>query len=162
MATTEVLLLEPIHSLGHEGEQVKVKAGYARNYLLPRKLAIPITKANRKQMEALAERRKQRLAKEMEAAQATAQKLEQLELKVPVKTGPDGKLFGSVSGAELHRRLEELGVVLNRRQISLELVKAIGQHTAAIKLHTNLTVDFPFEVVSENEESSTDGTTEDS
>ena len=151
MTTKNILLLKPIEGLGHEGEEVKVKAGYARNYLLPRKLAIPMTLANRKQMEALQKAREVRLAKEISGAEETAALIGKAHIAIPVKTGPGGKLFGSVTSMDLQKRLAEDGIEIERKHIHLyNPVKALGKHTTRIKLHADVSVDLEFEVVSEN------------
>ena len=151
MATTNLLLLKPLENLGNEGEEVKVRSGYARNYLLPRKLAVPVTRANRRQMEALAKARENRLRNELADAQETAKKLEALRIAIAVKTGPGGKIFGSVTAQNLSDRIAEEGITLDRRQLSLYTpVKSLGKHTTRIRLHSDVSVDFEFEVVSEN------------
>ena len=151
MSTQNILLLKPIEGLGHEGEQVKVKAGYARNYLLPKKLAIPLTAANRKQMEALQRASEIRLAKELTAAEEIAGRIGKVHIAIPVKTGPGGRLFGSVTNLDLEKRLLEEGIEVERKQIHLySPVKTLGKHTTRIKLHAEVSVDFEFEVVSEN------------
>src|SRR4029079_8575072 len=94
MAHTEVLLIKPVDGLGGEGDQVKVRAGYARNYLLPRGIAVPLTGANRKQVEALKKRRATREAQELTGAKELAGKLEKTPLAFSVKTGEGGKMFG--------------------------------------------------------------------
>lgn len=150
MATTNLLLLEPIEKLGNEGEEVTVKAGYARNFLLPRNKAIPVTRANRKQIESLQKRKDERLARELDNAQRTAERIETMSIAIAVKTGPGGKLFGSVTPAQLIERLAEDGVELEKKQVKFEAIKTLGQHTANIKLHSDVSLDFNFEVVSEN------------
>src|ERR1017187_4538070 len=97
MAHTEVLLIKPVDGLGGEGDQVKVRAGYARNYLLPRGIAVPLTSSNRKQVEALKKRRAMREAQELTGAQELATKLEKTALAFAVKTGEGGKMFGAVT-----------------------------------------------------------------
>ena len=151
MATHSLLLIQPVESLGHEGEEVRVKAGYARNYLLPKRLAVPITRANRKQIEVLKARREERLREEKEGAEMLAEKVKALAVSIPVKSGPDGRLFGSVTSAECQRRLEAEGIVLKRKQIQLaQPIKTLGKHTVGLKLHSEVNVDFSFEVVSED------------
>src|SRR5208282_1469215 len=90
MAHSEVLLVKPVDGLGGEGDQVKVRAGYARNYLLPRNVAVPVTKSNRKQIEALKKRRAEREAHELNGAQELAKKLEKTSLAFAVTTGEGG------------------------------------------------------------------------
>ena len=97
MANSEVLLLEAIQGLGGEGDTVSVKAGYARNFLYPQKLAIPLNQGNRKQIEALRAAKEKRIAEELEASKTLAEKIGQLSLSVAVKTGENGKMFGSVT-----------------------------------------------------------------
>ena len=147
MATTKVLIVKPVENLGGEGEQVAVKAGYARNYLFPKKIAIPVNKANKKQIEALIKARELREARELENAQSLAKVLAEMSIAFAVKTGEGGKLFGSVTAA----KIAEGGVELPKKAIHLATpVKELGRHTAQIKLHHDVKVDFAFEVVSEN------------
>lgn len=151
MATSEILLVKPVENLGNEGDSVKVKAGYARNYLLPRKLAVPMTQANRRQMEVLKARSEARLRNEREVAEHLQARLESLRIALAVRTGPGGKVFGSVTAANLQERLKEEGVELDRKQIHLySPVKSLGKHETRIRLHPEIAVDFVFEVVSEN------------
>ena len=151
MATSKVLLVKPLANLGGEGEQVTVKAGYARNFLLPKKIAIPVNKANKKQIEALLKAREIREAKELENAQAVAKALEGMSIAFAVKTGEGGKMFGSVTATDIIARIAEGGVELPKKALHLAApVKELGKHTAQIKLHSNVKVDFEFEVVSEN------------
>ncbi len=151
MAHSEVLLLKPVDGLGAEGDQVKVRAGFARNYLLPRSIAAPLTKANRKQVEALKKRRAEREAKDLEVAQELAKKLEKTSIAFAVKTGEGGKMFGAITHNDLHERLAQSGVDLDKKKIHLYTpVKTLGKHEVKIKLHSDVTVDFSFDVVSEN------------
>ncbi len=151
MAYSEVLLLKPVEGLGAEGDQVKVRAGYARNFLLPREIASPLTKANRKQVEALKKRRAEREAKDLEGAQELARKLEKTSIAFAVKTGEGGKMFGAITNNDLHERLVQSGIELDKKKIHLHTpVKTLGKHEVKIKLHQEVTVDFSFDVVSEN------------
>ncbi len=151
MAHTEVLLLKPVEGLGGEGDQVKVRAGYARNFLLPNKVAAPLTKSNKKQVEALRKRRAEREAAEYSGAQELARKLEKTSLAFAVKTGEGGKMFGAITAADLHDKLVEAGIELDRKKIHLFTpVKTLGKHEVKIKLHPEVSVDLSFDVVSEN------------
>ena len=151
MAHAELLLLKPVENLGNEGDTVTVKIGYARNFLLPGGLAIPVTRANRKQIEALRDRSEKRRASELEAAQAMGAKLEALQIVFAVQTGPGGKMFGSVTSQDLVSRIAENGVQLDKKQVSLYTpVKSLGKHSTRIRLHPEVSIDFEFEVVSEN------------
>ncbi|MBK8857646.1 MAG: 50S ribosomal protein L9 [Opitutaceae bacterium] len=151
MAYSEVLLVKPVEGLGGEGDQVKVRAGYARNFLLPRNIAVPLTAANRKQVEALKKRRAVREAEELGGAQELAKKLEKTSLAFAVKTGEGGKMFGAITSADIHGKLVAAGFDLDRKRIHLHTpVKTLGQHTVKVKLHPEVSVDLNFDVVSEN------------
>jgi large subunit ribosomal protein L9 len=151
MAHSEVLLLKPVDGLGAEGDQVKVRAGYARNFLLPQGMAVPLTVSNRKQVEALKKARAIREAKELDGAQELAKQLAKTTIAIAVKTGEGGKLFGAVTANDLHDRLTAAGITLEKRRIHLgQPVKTLGKHEVKIKLHPDVTVELSFEVVSEN------------
>lgn len=151
MAHTEVLLIKPIEGLGAEGDQVKVRAGYARNFILPRKIGVPVTQGNRRQIEALKTRRAQREATELSLAEELAKKLEKANIAFAVKTGEGGKMFGAVTAADLHAKLVEAGLEVEKKRVHLTPpVKTLGKHTANIKLHADVNVELTFDVVSEN------------
>ncbi|HWA87598.1 MAG TPA: 50S ribosomal protein L9 [Opitutus sp.] len=151
MATSEILLVKPVDNLGGEGDQVKVRAGYARNFLLPRGIAVPLNASNRKRVEALRKRRAEREASELAGAQELAKKLEKMSLAFAVKTGEGGKMFGAITANDIHEKIVANGVDLDKRKIQLHTpVKALGQHTVKIKLHADVTVELNFDVVSEN------------
>ena len=151
MANSEVLLLKPVEGLGAEGDQVKVRAGYARNFLLPRKIAAPVTKANRKQVESLKKRRAEREIHELDNAKALAGKLEKTSIAFAVKTGEGGRMFGAITANDLHEKIAQSGIELDKKRIHLYTpVKTLGKHEVKIKLHEDVTVDLSFDVVSEN------------
>ena len=151
MAYSEVLLVKPVDGLGGEGDQVRVRAGYARNYLLPRSIAVPVTHANRKQIEALKKRRGERELQELSGAQELAKKLEKTSLAFAVKTGEGGRMFGAVTVTDLHDKLVAAGLPIEKKRIHLHTpVKTIGKHTVKVKLHPDVSVDLDFDVVSEN------------
>ena len=151
MAHSDILLLKPVDGLGGEGDQVKVRAGYARNFLLPHKFAVPVTRANRRQIDALKQRRAAREAHELAGAQELAKKLEKTSLAFAVKTGEGGKMFGAITVNDLHDKLAAAGFALEKKRIHLfTSVKTLGQHTVKIKLHADITVELAFDVVSEN------------
>ena len=151
MAHSEVLLLKPVDGLGAEGDQVKVRAGYARNFLLPQGMAVPLTLSNRKQVEALKKARGMREAKELNGAQELAAKLQKANIAIAVKTGEGGKLFGAVTANDIHDKLVAAGIEIEKRRIHLgQPVKTLGKHEVTIKLHPEVSVELSFEVVSEN------------
>ena len=119
MATSKVLLVKPVEDLGGEGDQVVVKAGYARNFLFPQKLAMPVNKANKKQIEALLKARALREAKELENAQALKAALEGMSIAFAVKTGEGGKMFGSITAQNLISRIAENGIEMPKKSVSL-------------------------------------------
>jgi len=151
MAHNEILLIKPVEGLGAEGDQVKVRAGYARNYLLPRSIAVPLTSSNRKQIEALKKHRAERESQELAGAREIAAKLEKIRVAFAVKTGEGGKMFGAVTANDIHEKLVQAGVELDKRKIQLHTpVKTLGQHTVKIRLHPEVSVELNFDIVSEN------------
>lgn len=151
MANNQVLLLQPISGLGAEGDTVTVRAGYARNYLLPRKLALPITQANKKHVDSLLKAREAREQKEFEQARDLSHKVEKTSIAIAVKTGEGGKMFGAVTANDLIKRLSEEGIEVTKKQLQLSNpIKELGSHTASVKLHPDVDTELKFEVVSEN------------
>ena len=151
MATNQVLLLQPIQGLGSEGDTVTVRAGYARNFLLPRKQALPITQANKKQVASLLKAREAREQKEFEDARTLSERIEKTSIAIAVKTGERGKMYGAVTANDLIERLKEEGIELAKRQLLLPApIKELGSHVATIKLHADIETELKFEVVSEN------------
>ena len=163
MANSQVLLLQPINGLGAEGDTVTVRAGYARNFMLPRKQALPITQANKKHVESLLKAREAREQKEFENARELSEKIEKISIAIAVKTGEGGKMFGAVTANDLIERLKEEGVELVKKQLGLaQPIKDLGSHSATIKLHADVEAELKFEVVSENpiEEAATEDASE--
>ncbi|MCO5053134.1 MAG: 50S ribosomal protein L9 [Verrucomicrobiae bacterium] len=140
MAKTEVILTHNIVGLGGESDQVKVAAGYARNYLLPQRLAIPLSAGNKRRLEALRQRRAQREAHEYNTMTELAKSLTKLVCLVKVKTGEDGKLFGAVTAGMIADELkQQFDVVLDRRKIHLEHpIKVLGEHEVELHLHAEV------------------------
>jgi large subunit ribosomal protein L9 len=151
MANTEVLLVQPVEGLGGEGDQVKVRAGYARNYLLPRKIAVTLNSANRKHVDALKKRRAEREQSEIDRAQELAKKLEKTSLAFAVKTGEGGRMFGAITAQDIYDQLAASGHEVDKKKIHLFTpVRTIGKHTVKVKLHADVSVELAFDVVSEN------------
>ena len=151
MATQEVLLLQPVTKLGSEGQAVSVKAGYARNYLLPRRLAVPMNQSNRRYLDALNQRRAERERDELAGAERLAAQLKKTSVAIAVKTGEGGKMFGSVTAANILDRLAEDGIEIKKKQLSLAApIKELGKHSVEVKLHADIQVKVNIEVVSEN------------
>ncbi len=151
MAHHEILLLKPVAGLGGEGDQVRVRAGYARNFLLPQGAAVALTQSNRKRVESLKKQRAQREASELSGAQELAKQIAKVSLAFAVKTGEGGKMFGAITAADLHQKFVDAGVELDKKKIHLHTpVKTLGKHEVSIKLHSEVSVDVTFDVVSEN------------
>jgi large subunit ribosomal protein L9 len=137
----EVILKEDVAKLGARGEVVKVAEGYGRNYLLPRKLAIEATPANRAVIDQMKAAAVRRLAREKGDAEALAKQLAGVELAFTRKSGEHDQLFGSVTSADIARELEHKGLNIDRRKIQLdEPLKTIGEFQVSIKLHRDVVV----------------------
>ena len=151
MANSQVLLLQPLPGIGAEGDTVTVRAGYARNFLLPRKLALPITQANRKYVDSLVKARETREARELENARKLSERITATRIAIAVKTGEGGRMFGAVTAGDLISRLAEEGIELEKKQLGLPApIKELGSHTATVKLHPEVETELNFEIVSEN------------
>jgi len=151
MAYSEILLVKPVDGLGGEGDQVKVRAGYARNFLFPRSVAVPVTKSNRKQVEALKKRRAEREAQELAGAQELGKRIAAVSLAFAVKTGEGGKMFGAITATDIHDKLTEAGIDLDKKRIHLYTpAKTLGKHSVKVKLHPEVTIELDFDIVSEN------------
>ena len=137
MAKMQVILTSNIVGLGAESDQVTVAAGYARNYLFPRGLAIPLTAANQRRLEVLRQRRAEREAHEYNTMCELARSLAKLVCVVTVKTGDDGKLFGSVTSGTIADALKtQFDVALDKKQIHLpEPIKSLGEYEVELRLH---------------------------
>jgi large subunit ribosomal protein L9 len=149
----EVILREHVDNVGKRGEIVKVADGFARNYLLPRKLALPATDANRKHVER--ERRivEVREAEERSQAEAIASRLSAIDIAITRRVGETDQLYGSVTSADIADFLKTKGFEIDRRKIILpEPIKAIGDHDVPLKLHREVTVPLKVRVVKEGSE----------
>ena len=136
----EVILKEDVANLGHRGDVVKVAEGYGRNFLLPRKLALQATLANKAVVEQMKTAAARRSASEKALAEALVTKLEPVMLSFTRKTGEAGQLFGSVTSADIAAGLAAQGFEVDRRKIQLvEPIKAVGETSVAIKLHREVT-----------------------
>lgn len=156
MPTVEIILKEPIKGLGAEADIVKVKAGYARNYLVPTGRAYFATAANKRHLKLLQARRAEREAKELAEAEALASKLRKVTLKLTLKTGVDGKAFGSISSNDLHLALAEQGpknLTLEKHAIQLEKpIKQTGKFEVPVKLHPHVTALVKVHVAAESKD----------
>jgi large subunit ribosomal protein L9 len=137
MAKTEVILTHNIVGLGGESDQVKVAAGYARNYLFPQGFAIPVTQANKRHLEALKQKRAEREAHEFNHMTELAKALQKLVCVITVKTGEDGKLFGTVTAGMIADELKhQFDITLDKKKIHLTSpIKTLGEHELELPLH---------------------------
>jgi len=150
MANTNVLLREDIENLGARGEIVRVKAGYARNYLLPRKLAVQATASNVKQIEQERAALLKKEAKERGTAESQAEQMKRLSLNFERKVGEHGILYGSVTSMDIAEALKERGYEIDRRRITLrEAIKETGEFTVSVRLHREVNVEIPVIVTGE-------------
>src|SRR6267154_2949000 len=135
----EVILREPIDNLGRRGEVVKVADGYARNYLLPRKLALLATDGNKKVIEREKVKFDVKEAEEQGVAQAVADRLANVEIEIARKVGETDALFGSVTNADIAEALAAKGFDIDRRKVQLhEPIKKLGEFTVPVKLHRDV------------------------
>jgi large subunit ribosomal protein L9 len=149
----EVILKEDVEKLGSRGDVVKVAEGYGRNYLLPRKLAIEATTANRAVIEQMKSAALRRTAKEKGDAETLAKQFAGVELSFTRRTGEHDQLFGSVTSADIARELEGKGIVVDRRKIQLnEPLKTLGEHHVPIKLHKEVSVPVTVRIAKEGGE----------
>ena len=150
----EVILREHIDNLGRRGDLVKVADGYARNYLLPRKLALLATDGNKKVIEREKVKFDAKEAEEQKVAQAVADRLAAVEIEITRKVGETDALFGSVTNADVADALAAKGFDIDRRKIQLhEPIKKLGDYTVPIKLHRDVTVPLKVKVSGEGQKS---------
>ena len=146
----EIILREDVQHLGRAGDVVKVKDGYARNYLLPKGLAYAATEGNRKRIAFEAERLARLRATEKQSAEGEAGKLAGVSLTFPMKVGDEDKLYGSVTASDIQRRLEEQGIHVDKRKIDLhEPIRSLGEFRVGIKLHAEVRPEVTVVVVKE-------------
>ena len=152
MAHTKVLLREDIDDLGARGEIVRVRAGYARNYLLPRNLAVEATAGNVKGIEQERAALLKKEAKERATAEGQSQQMGSLVLEFKRKAGEQGALYGSVTSMDLAEALKERGYEIDRHRIHLrEHLNRLGDYTVPVRLHREVTVDLQVKVAPEGE-----------
>jgi large subunit ribosomal protein L9 len=144
----EIILREHVEHLGRRGDIVSVADGYARNYLLPRKLALPATEGNKKRVERERKLAEAREADERRAAEAMAESLGAVEIVVARRVGENDTLYGSVTSADVAASLAEKQVEIDRRKIQLpEPLKALGEYDVPVKLHRDVTGQVKVKVV---------------
>ena len=153
MPSTEIVLTENVPGLGAEADIVKVRRGYARNYLLPHGKAHEVTPASMRQLESLKKKRAEREAGELNDAEELSRRIGKLRVTFTLETGETGKAFGSITAQDLVTRIKnEIGTEIDRHKIVLEHpIKTTGEHEVAIKLHHDVQTLFTFQVKSADE-----------
>ena len=147
MAQVKLILRDSVPNLGEAGDLVSVKPGFARNYLVPQGKATLATESNVKELEHQKRVVSEKLTKELKDIRGAAKALGKVVLEVAAQAGEGGRLFGSVTTAQISDLLSERGYDFNKRKISLESpIKEVGDHTASIKLHRDLSVDVTVKV----------------
>ncbi len=146
----EVILTENVSGLGNRGDVIKVKDGYARNYLFPKKLAIPATENNRKMLEEENRIRQRKDEKVKQSVQALAEKMEGLSCTIVVQAGEEDKLYGSVGPHEIAKAINEQGFDIDHKQVIMEEpIKKLGVYTVPVRLHREVEVSVKVWVVKE-------------
>ena len=146
----EVILREHVDNLGRRGDVVKVAEGYARNYLLPRKLALAVTEANKRQIERERKIADAREAEEKSQAETFAQRLSQIEIEIGRRVGENDTLYGSVTSADIAHALQGKGFEVEKRKIQLhEPLKALGETTVPVRIHRDVTAQVRVKVIAE-------------
>jgi large subunit ribosomal protein L9 len=150
MPSTEIILTENVPGLGAEADKVKVRRGYARNFLLPKGKAYEVTPASMRQLDNLKKKRAEREARELNDAEELTRRIGKLKVTFTLATGESGKAFGSVTAHDIVTRLKnEIGVEIDRHKIVLEHpIKNTGEHEVTIKMHHDVVTKFHFQVKS--------------
>jgi large subunit ribosomal protein L9 len=144
----EVILREHVDNLGRRGDVVKVASGYARNYLLPRKLALAVTESNKRQIDRERVAAEARDAEERSGAEAVARRMEQVEIEISRRVGENDTMYGSVTTADIAQALTAKGFEVEKRKIALhDAIKSVGEHTVAVKIHRDVTAQVKIKVV---------------
>ncbi len=153
MATTQILLREDVDNLGGRGDLVKVKAGYARNWLIPQGLAMPATKGNIKQVEQERAFLLKKAAVEKSTADAQKDQMKDISLTFERKAGEHGLLFGSVTSMDIAEALQAKGYEIDRKKIVLkDNFKELGEYSVSLRLHRDVTLEIPVNVIGEGGE----------
>jgi large subunit ribosomal protein L9 len=152
MPNVQVILKEPIRNLGSEADVVSVRAGFARNFLVPQGKALEATKYNLRHIQALKAARAEREAKEIAEAEAFAAKLKKITVKLTLRTGQDGKAFGSISATQIQKALEEQKITLEKHAVQLEkAIKQTGTFDVPVRIHPQVSATVKVKVSAEKD-----------
>ena len=145
----EIILIQDVANLGYKNDIVKVKDGYGRNYLIPNKMAIIANESNRKQLAENMKQQAKKMAEMLASAQQLAEKLAAMTITVAVKANEDGKIFGTVTTAQVSEALASQGIEIDRKVITIEPVKELGEAVAVARLHREVKAEIKLNVVAE-------------
>ena len=152
MAQVQLILQEAVSNLGEAGDLVRVRPGYARNYLIPQGKAIFATDARVKELEHHRRVVNEKVLRQMSELEAVKARIEKLALEIPARVGEEGKLFGSVTVLQIHEKLAAEGFEVDRRRIALgEPIKEAGEHQVAVKLHRDVVAELKVTVTAEED-----------
>ena len=145
----EVILIQDVANLGYKNDIVKVKDGYGRNYLIPSRLAVIANESNRKQLAENLKQQAHKMAKLLADAQALAEKLANTVITLSAKANEDGKIFGTITTAQVSEALAAQGIEVDKKVISIEPVKTLGEAVATAKLHREVKAEIKLNVIAE-------------
>ena len=147
----DIILKRDIPNLGHKDEIITVKDGYARNFLIPKRMAVNATASVKKMHQEILKQRSHKEEQIKHEAEGIAEKMKDIKLTIGAKTSTKGKIFGSVNTIQLAEALKEEGFEIDRKDIIIkeELIKEVGTYTAMVKLHKEVKVEIPFEIIAE-------------
>lgn len=149
----EVILLEKVHNLGKLGDRVKVRPGYARNFLIPEKMAVPATEANVQKLETMRTELEQAQAEALAQAETRAAALKDAVVTVAARAGEEGKLFGSVGTADIAEAISKAGTEVEKREVRMPTgpIRTLGEHAVELHLHADVNVAVTVRVVAESD-----------
>ncbi|MEO6053088.1 MAG: 50S ribosomal protein L9 [Chthoniobacterales bacterium] len=159
MGFQQVILIEPVENLGSEADVVKVRRGFARNFLIPQNKAMEVTAGSLRRVNSLKARRAEREGREINEAEELGRKISKIKISITLETGETGKAFGSVTAKDIHDKIvAELGdIQIPRHAVTLEApIKTKGEHEAQIKLHPQVTIPLKISVVTSQPEQAGD------
>jgi large subunit ribosomal protein L9 len=149
MANVKLILKEDIAGLGHAGDVVSVKPGFAKNFLVPQGKATQASEGKIREIDHLKKQIADKVAKELADLKKTQRAIEGLSLEIKAKAGEEGKLFGSVTAAQIAELLQARGYAIDRRKIDLDAIKELGEHAVKVKLHRDVTATVKVQVSAE-------------
>lgn len=145
----EIILTQDVANLGYKNDIVKVKDGYGRNYLIPNKMAVIANESNRKQLAENLKQQAKKLAQALADAKALAEKLANTTIQLAVKANENGKIFGTITTAQVSEALAAQGIEIDKKVITLEQVKELGEAVAVARLHREVKAEIKLNVVAE-------------